>query len=77
MAFYNDISNSPLGLADRALAAISQVASATYQRHLKRRMYRATLTELSNLSNRDLNDLGIARSSIRRVAYETAYGTDA
>jgi uncharacterized protein YjiS (DUF1127 family) len=28
------------------------------------------LTELSALSNRDLADLGLARSELRRIAYE-------
>jgi uncharacterized protein YjiS (DUF1127 family) len=32
------------------------------------RTYRNTVSELDRLSNRDLSDLGIARSDIRRVA---------
>ncbi len=32
------------------------------------RRYRETVTELSRLSNRELNDLGIARANIREVA---------
>ncbi len=32
------------------------------------RRYRDTVTELSRLSNRELNDLGIARGDIRFVA---------
>jgi uncharacterized protein YjiS (DUF1127 family) len=36
-----------------------------YKRHL---MYTKTLKELSNLSNRELYDLGIDRSDIERVA---------
>lgn len=39
----------------------------------KRAAYRATFNELSNLSTRELNDLGISRSSIRRCAYEAVY----
>ncbi len=42
--------------------------------HTKRRIYRATVFELASLSERDLNDLGIPRSSIKRLAMETAYG---
>ena len=30
--------------------------------------YRETVQELSRLSNRDLDDLGISRSEIRRIA---------
>ena len=37
------------------------------------RRYRNTVSELSRLSNRELNDLGIGRSDIRRVA-RTAVG---
>ncbi len=32
------------------------------------RRFRETVTELSRLSNRELNDLGIARANIREVA---------
>jgi len=40
----------------------------------KRKVYRATYHELSTLSDRDLRDLGIPRSNIRRLALEAAYG---
>lgn len=40
----------------------------------KRKVYRETYHELSMLTDRDLADLGIPRSSIRRVALEAAYG---
>jgi uncharacterized protein YjiS (DUF1127 family) len=39
----------------------------------KRKVYRATLFELSTLSDHDLNDLGIPRSNIKRLAMEAAY----
>ncbi|WP_137130153.1 DUF1127 domain-containing protein [Rhizobium sp. FY34] len=32
------------------------------------RKYRQTITELGRMSDRELNDLGIGRSDIRRVA---------
>lgn len=32
------------------------------------RRFRETVTELNRLSNRELNDLGIARANIREVA---------
>lgn len=41
----------------------------------KRRVYRTTLNELSNLSNRELADLGFSRGQLRSIAYETAYMT--
>lgn len=40
----------------------------------KRKVYRATYHELSMLTDRDLADLGIPRSSIRGLALEAAYG---
>lgn len=39
----------------------------------KRAMYRTTLRELGELNDRELNDLGLSRSSIRAIAYEAAY----
>ncbi|HDZ81173.1 MAG TPA: DUF1127 domain-containing protein [Roseobacter sp.] len=39
----------------------------------KRKVYRATLFELSTLSDHDLKDLGIPRSNIKRLAMEAAY----
>ncbi|MGB3243561.1 MAG: DUF1127 domain-containing protein [Sulfitobacter sp.] len=41
---------------------------------VKRKVYRTTCSELSSLTDRDLKDLGIPRSSIKRVAMEAAYG---
>lgn len=38
------------------------------------RVYRTTLGELSQLSERELNDLGIARAEVRGVAYRAAFG---
>lgn len=40
----------------------------------RRRVYRNTYQELSMLTDRDLADLGIPRSSIRKLALEEAYG---
>jgi uncharacterized protein YjiS (DUF1127 family) len=37
-------------------------------------VYTTTLNELENLSNRDLADLGLARSGIKAVALQAAYG---
>ena len=43
-------------------------------RAAKRKVYRTTLVELGNLTDRDLSDLGIARASIPSIAQEAAYG---
>lgn len=40
-------------------------------------IFRRTYNELNALSSRELNDLGIARSMITRLAYEAAYGKSA
>ncbi|MEP2717884.1 DUF1127 domain-containing protein [Pseudophaeobacter sp.] len=37
------------------------------------RLYRTTLSELSELSGRELADLGLNRSMIKRIAYQAAY----
>ncbi len=39
----------------------------------RRKLFRQTLRELNSLSNRELNDLGLSRSMIRRIAYQAAY----
>ena len=41
----------------------------------RRRVYKRTYSELSNLSTRELDDLGISRSMITRLAFEAAYGS--
>ncbi|MDW3222371.1 MAG: DUF1127 domain-containing protein [Paracoccaceae bacterium] len=46
-----------------------QVLSARYARY---RVYRETYIELSRLGDRELNDLGMSRSMIRGLAWETA-----
>ncbi len=38
------------------------------------RIYRKTVAELNELGPRELNDLGLNQSMIRRVALEAAYG---
>ncbi len=41
----------------------------------RRRVYKRTYLELSNLSTRELDDLGISRAMITRLAFEAAYGS--
>ncbi|CUH76252.1 DUF1127 domain-containing protein [Tropicibacter naphthalenivorans] len=70
MAYATDISiNAQGGLAARVAAAI-----ATLRGNMARRkVFKETLRELNALSNRELADLGMGRSEIRRVAYQAAY----
>ncbi|WP_050603022.1 DUF1127 domain-containing protein [Ruegeria sp. 6PALISEP08] len=51
------------------LAALVETAKTRFVRY---RMYRQTVNELSGLSNRELTDLGLHRSMIRRVALQAA-----
>ncbi|TNF22429.1 MAG: DUF1127 domain-containing protein [Rhodobacteraceae bacterium] len=44
--------------------------AAGYQKY---RLYRSTINDLQGLSNRELADLGLHRTEIRRVAYHAAY----
>lgn len=61
------------GLRGRLSAMLQQMQ----ENRARRAVYNQTLSELKTLTDRDLSDLGIARSMITRVAYEAAYGTDA
>ncbi|RVV99079.1 DUF1127 domain-containing protein [Mesobaculum littorinae] len=70
MAFVSASNNFETGATQRASAAIRSVR----QRMAQYRVYRETLSELDALSNRELADLGLGRSMIRRVALEAAYG---
>ncbi|PCD77556.1 DUF1127 domain-containing protein [Pseudothioclava arenosa] len=48
--------------------------SALTEAWARRKVYRQTLRELKSLSNRELEDMGLHRSMITRVAQEAAYG---
>lgn len=58
------------GIADRIAAIFAGLGEARQ----RRKVYRQTVRELGALSSRELNDLGIHRSMITRVALEAAYG---
>ncbi|NOD34705.1 MULTISPECIES: DUF1127 domain-containing protein [unclassified Ruegeria] len=51
------------------LSTLVETAKTRFARY---RMYRQTVNELSSLSNRELADLGLHRSIIRRVAMQAA-----
>lgn len=70
MAHVTDIRSAHAGLFDRAALVLKVLG----ERRARYRAYRETLSELANLSDRELSDIGIARSQIRSVAYEHAYG---
>lgn len=58
------------GIFDR-FAAIKETVLTTIR---QRRIYERTVSELNNLTDRELNDLGISRFSIPELARESAYG---
>ncbi|WP_037309449.1 DUF1127 domain-containing protein [Ruegeria halocynthiae] len=51
------------------LASLFEAAKTRFARY---RVYRQTVNELSELSNRELADLGLHRSMIRRLAMQAA-----
>lgn len=69
MAHVTNTSYSQTGLVHRVAGMIADLK----QRYAAYRVYRTTLRELQQLSTRELADLGLSRSEIRRVAYHAAY----
>lgn len=69
MAFTTSIRTAPT-FFERLVAYKNDLA----ERHAKHRIYRNTLDELQALTGRELADLGMARSNLKSVAYEAAYG---
>jgi uncharacterized protein YjiS (DUF1127 family) len=72
MTYFTDTASNAT-LIERLMASVSTAFAAAATRQANRRVYSTTLNELSALSNRDLADLGIARSEVRRIAWEAAY----
>lgn len=66
MAFIT--STSHITLADRWAEFSARLTEA----NAKRTLYRQTVSELSQLSSRELADLGIHRSQIKAIATEAA-----
>jgi uncharacterized protein YjiS (DUF1127 family) len=67
-------SNSGLdAVLDASRTLFHQKLNEMRQALARRKIYRATHHELSVLSDRDLGDLGIPRSNIKRLAMEAAY----
>ncbi|UWQ15887.1 DUF1127 domain-containing protein [Aliiroseovarius sp. M344] len=70
MTYANEILLAPASIADRIVARFSEWKEKLEQRA----QYRKTVRELWNLSDHELQDLGINRSSIRLVARMAVYG---
>lgn len=69
MAYVNTTRSTHVSFLDRFAAVVKIVKDAVE----RRRVYNETLFELSNLSDRDLADLGLSRASISDVAKAVAY----
>ena len=70
MAYATEVSLRNITLTDRAIALWGTVKDNLAKRSADRR----TVKELGVLSSAELNDLGLNRSMIRQIAYETTYG---
>lgn len=73
MAYASAHSSRAAGL----LAPLVEVFAAISAAWARSRVYSQTYNELNALTTRELNDLGISRSMISRLAHEAAYGRDA
>ncbi|GAA6208774.1 hypothetical protein NBRC116601_20670 [Cognatishimia sp. WU-CL00825] len=58
------------GIVDRIRGLFTEFKAA----QAKRATYRTTYNELSNLTDRDLADLGFSRYDIADIAHEHVYG---
>ncbi|KUP91700.1 DUF1127 domain-containing protein [Tritonibacter horizontis] len=57
-----------------AVSGIAQMIQNARVRFAQYRVYRETLNELNALSGRELADLGLNRSMLKRAALDAAYG---
>ena len=72
MTYFTDTAANAT-LIERLMFTVSTAFADAAERHVKRRVYKTTMNELGALSNRELADLGISRSEVRRIAWEAAY----
>ncbi len=70
MAYVNTTRATRSSMAERFGSLFAGVKAAM----ARRRIYDQTVRELCALSDRDLTDLGISRSTISSIATEAAYG---
>ncbi|WP_371169154.1 DUF1127 domain-containing protein [Aliiroseovarius sp. 2305UL8-7] len=70
MAHATEILLAPVSIADRLAARITEWKEQLETRSL----YRKTVRELNQLSDRELADLGLGRGSIRHTARMAVYG---
>ena len=68
MSKFNDISRG-------TSTAVINSSAGLAGRYARYRLYRRTLSELSTLSVRERDDLGLGAANLRDVAYKAAYGS--
>ena len=71
MAYVNADRTQRAGL----MARLANFQETWTERRARHAVYRRTRAELETLTDRDLSDLGIHRSDVRRIAYQAAYGS--
>ncbi len=73
--YFCDIIN--LNKDDNTHSRREEMLKALFDAYKRNAVYRATYSELDSLTNAELRDLGMTRSSIRDAAYEATYGKEA
>jgi uncharacterized protein YjiS (DUF1127 family) len=68
------VSNSELRSAPVSGGFVATLLAVLRETMQRRKIYNETVSELSQLSSRELSDLAIARCEIKRIAIESAYG---
>ena len=71
MAYYNDVTHRS-DLIERILTTAGRYLANAAERRAKYRIFKTTVRELDMLTNRELADLGLHRSELKRVAWEAA-----
>ena len=72
MAYAQSRKSTPL---THGAASFASAVSKLVERFAKYRRYRNAFGELSVMSPRELDDLGLSRHNLRTAAYEAVYGT--
>ena len=67
---YAIVNTHSASILDRAVTFFADQREA----YAKHRLYTQTMDELKSLSTRELNDLGLSRSSLHDTAYAAVYG---
>ncbi len=70
MAFAHDTRTAAQGSS--AWGRLADLRAYLAERIATYRLYRATLSELDGLTDRDLNDLGLSRSDLAHLAWTSA-----